>query len=308
MKYELKIAHALDTDGSIDLQRLSNISESLKKIAEGALMLRLKGLSNAKKTLKLEDALKVTLTGIEKGRTILCLQSEPFEKTLPSFQTDLFRIEYQQDLPQKTPISLVVESFVAALQSPEESELLDKPLLKELINFKKSFNGDEEVFSIKNEGSISEFSLRKSDFKQIQVIEEEIPASEGTIINGRIEELKFSTQKVRILTKEGLVDAFLSEKFDTDKIKDWWGKEATVVGTKHYKPGKRFSIEIEKLFDQAGGDGFFSKKPRHENLEEQINRQLKEGKETNPLNLIVGSWPGSETDEEFEALLKDMDL
>ncbi|WBL41295.1 hypothetical protein PBT90_11060 [Algoriphagus halophytocola] len=307
MKYELKIAHALDTAGSIDLQRLSSISDSLRKIAEGALMLRLKGLSKAKKSFKLEDALRITLTGLEKGSTILCLHSQTFEKTLPSFQTNLFRIAHQQDLPHKTPISLVAESFQAALDNPDESELLDKPLLKELLNFKKSFKSDEEVFSIKNEGSFAGLSLRKSDFKKIQLIEEEIPASEAVLINGRIEELKFSTQKVRILTKEGLVDAFLSEKFDTDKISDWWGKEATVVGTKHYKPGKRFAIEIEQLVEQGGGDSFFSKKPRHENLEEQINRQLKEGKEINPLSLIVGSWPGSETDEEFEASLKELD-
>jgi len=49
MKYELKIEHAADKNGSIDLQRLTSISESLRKISEGSLQLRLKGLSKAKK-------------------------------------------------------------------------------------------------------------------------------------------------------------------------------------------------------------------------------------------------------------------
>jgi hypothetical protein len=75
----------------------------------------------------------------------------------------------------------------------------------------------------------------------------------------------------------------------------------------HHKPGKRFSIEIERIFDKEAGDDFFSKRPKHENLEEQIQRQLAEGKDLNPLKLIVGSWPGEETDEEFDELLKSLD-
>lgn len=101
MKYELKIEHAADKNGSIDLQRLSLIAESLRKIAEGALQIRLKGVSKAKKTIKLNEALKISLTAIMEGSTILCLESEKFEKTLPGFQTDIFRSEYQQELPNK---------------------------------------------------------------------------------------------------------------------------------------------------------------------------------------------------------------
>jgi hypothetical protein len=307
MKYELKIEHSEDSDGSIDLFRLSTIADSLKKIAEGALLLRLKGLSKAKKSFSLTDALKVTLTGVQKGSTILCLESEKFEKTLPAFQTDLFRLEYQKDLHQKTPISLFVESFREALENPHSSELLDKPLLKDLLTFKKSFLSDNEIFSITNEKSIDGLTLIKSDFKNIQITETEIPSPEPVIVSGRIEELKYSNQRVKILTKEGLVDAFLSESFIPQDITSWWGKEATVTGTLHHKPGKRYTIEIERIFDQEIGDDFFSKKPKHENLEDQITRQIAEGKDLNPLKFIVGTWPGDESDEEFEDLLKSLD-
>lgn len=306
MKYELKIDYAEDAKGTIDLQRLSAIAEGLRKIAEGSLQLRLKGLSKAKKTIKLEDALRVSLTGIQEGSTILCLEAEKFEKTLPSFQTDLFRMEQQQDLPQMTPISLFVESFQEALENAEKTELLDKPLLKELLNFKKSFLNENEVFSLKNEGSFQSLSLKKSDFRKIKIVEEEIPKPESTIVSGRVEELKFSTQKVRIQTEEGMVDAFLSENFNKDDITHWWGKHATIAGTIHYKPGKRSSLEIERIFEAGPGDHFFSKRPKHEDLEDQISRQLEEGKELNPLKIIVGTWPGNESDEEFEALLKDL--
>lgn len=307
MKYELKIEHADDKNGSIDLQRLTTIADSLRKISEGALQLRLKGLSKAKKTINLNDALKVSLTGILEGSTILCLESEKFEKTLPGYQTDFFMLEHQQELPQKTPVTLFVESFEEALENPDESDLLDKPLLKELLKFKKSFLKDDEVFSIQNEGSFKSLRLKKSDFRKIQIAEEEIPQPESTIINGIIEELTYSKLKVKIQTKGGIVEGFLSESVNPEEIKNWWGKEATIAGTLHYKSGKKTVFEIERIFESQPGDEFFSKQQRHENLEEQIQRQLQEGKQNNPLSIIVGSWQGEETDEEFDAMLNDLD-
>ncbi len=306
MKYELKIEHSEDENGSIDLQRLTSIAESLRKISEGALQLRLKGLSKAKKTIKLNDALKVSLTGIQEGSTILCLESEKFEKTLHGYQTDIFMLDHQQELPEKTPISLFVESFEEALNNPNESDLLDKPLMRELLKFKKSFLNDNEVFSIKNEGSFQKLTLKKSDFNKIQVAEEEIPQPEAAIVNGIIEELTYSKLKVKIQTNEGIVDGFLSEKINPEQIKEWWGREATITGTMHYKPSKKSVIEIERIFEVEIGDEYFSKKQKHESLEEQIERQLQEGKGNNPLKMILGTWPGDETDEEFEALLKDL--
>jgi hypothetical protein len=45
VNYELKISDALEENGKIDLVRLSSIAEGISKIAEGALQIRLKGIS-----------------------------------------------------------------------------------------------------------------------------------------------------------------------------------------------------------------------------------------------------------------------
>ncbi|NHE57935.1 hypothetical protein [Cyclobacterium plantarum] len=307
MNYRLKIEHASDKNGSIDLQRLASIAESLRKIAEGALQLRLKGLSKAKKNIKLNDALKISLTGIQKGSTILNLESEKFKRTLSGYQTDIFMLGHQQELPDKTPIALFVESFDEALHNPNGSELLDKLLMKELLKFKKSFLNDNEIFSFQKEGSFQKLTLKKSDFSKIKMAEEEIPQPEAALVNGIIEELTYSKLKVKIQTNEGIVEGFLSESMNPEEIKRWWGREATVEGTMHYKPGSKSVLEIERIFESKPGDEFFSKKQKYESLEEQIARQIQEGKENNPLNMIWGSWPGDETDEEFEALLRDLD-
>ena len=72
MKYEIKIKHALEKKGTIDLQRLAAIAEGIKKISEGALQIRLRGVSLTKgrKKISLKDALK-------KVKEILTSSSKP---------------------------------------------------------------------------------------------------------------------------------------------------------------------------------------------------------------------------------------
>jgi len=50
-----------------------------------------------------------------------------------------------------------------------------------------------------------------------------------------------------------------------------------------------------------------SMKPKFNTVEMQIEKQLRQGKKRNALADLVGQWPGDETDEEFEQLLKDLD-
>jgi hypothetical protein len=41
-------------------------------------------------------------------------------------------------------------------------------------------------------------------------------------------------------------------------------------------------------------------------VQQQIALQIRDGKKRNPLDDIIGKWPGNETDEEFEQMLKSL--
>jgi len=41
-------------------------------------------------------------------------------------------------------------------------------------------------------------------------------------------------------------------------------------------------------------------------IQEQIKKQIEEGKKLNPIDDIFGKWPGDETDEEFEKMMEDL--
>lgn len=303
VKYELKISDAVEENGKIDLVRLSNIAEGINKIAEGALQIRLKGVSISKGRKKgsLKESLKVTLTGLKKGSTILCLESEKFKDTLENIQLDIFRSETQIDLQNQTPISLFISSFNEAINNDGNSDLLDKSLLRELKSFKNSFLTDNETFTIYDDGTIQPLKLSKKDFDKIRLLEEETPAPEPVVLNGIVEELKYSKLRVKILTQTGAISGFLSEALSAEDISPFWGKEITITGINHFKSNKSSVIEIQRIYEPGESDDYFSKQPKKAaTAEEQIQYQFAK-KSTGNVSGILGKWPG---DESFNDLLK----
>ena len=308
MNYEIKIEHTQDVKGAIDLDRLAKIANGIRKVSEGALQIRLRGfsLTRGRKKVSLQKALKVSLTGIKDGSTVLCLETEKFQRTLKSYQSDIFRAEVQSELPNETPISLFIRSFKNALSDEDNQELLDKPLLRELKQLKKAFRSEEEMMTFSNEGNLPELKLTTNDFKRIKVLEDEIPDPEPVVLHGVVEMLQFSNLKVKIKTEEGIVNGFLADNLKPDDIAPFFGKKITMSGRSHYKLRGKSVIEIERVAEPVEGDHYFSKKPTSETVEKQIKRQIRE-KGSNALAKIMGKWPGEETDEEFEQIVKELD-
>lgn len=302
MTYEIKLSGINEDDGKIDLPRLALLAQSISEIAKGALQIRLLGISNerGKKTERITNALRISLSDLKKGSTVLELECEPFKKTLEGQQGNAFDTEILEKLPDQTPMSLVVESFNDALDYNEGNSHLDKPLLKRLKSFEKVFISSDEFVSIANQGSIPELTLRKKDFKKIQTLEESIPEPQEIIINGIVDELKYSKSRISVATDEGMVSGILSDDFEPAEISKYWGKKLTIAGTAHYLPGGRMSfLFIERIFEPTEADKYFSRTSKKETTEQQILRQQKQLKHANHLSEIVGEWPGDESIDEI---------
>jgi hypothetical protein len=307
MKYEVRLTGSAQDDGKIELDLLIQLAQSITNIARGALQVKLVGISNEKgrRSEKISTALKIKLSDLKKGSTILELECDSFKSTLEGQPGDLFKSEILEQLPDKTPMSLVIESFREAMNYDEDSTFLDKPLLKKLKDFKRVFVSNDELLTISNQGSIPEITLRKSDFKKIGVLEDSIPEPQEIVINGVVEELKYSKLRVGIATKQGLVNAVLSEELEPMDISKYWGQELTIAGRMHFLPsGKPSFIYIEKVFKPNEFDSYFSKPINKLNIEQQIQRKIKREKHTNLLKDAMGQWPG---DESIEDILKDLD-
>lgn len=305
-QYEIKFSGAPADDGTISLERLAALANSLQAIAKGALQIRLGGMSNwrGRTTLRLNQALEIRLSGLREGSTVLDLECDTFRDTLLGQQGNVFRPQILEELPALTPLALVIQSFSDALSENGNEEFLDKPLLHELQHFKRVFLAEGEAIVFSNRGSLPALRLSKADLNTIKTLEEQTPNPQSILVKGLVETLKYSNAKVIIQLETGRVDAFLPNSIPPAAIGQYWGQELTISGTAHYRPSGRIAyIEIERIFQPGKGDEYFSRKKSSESTEQQIKRQLAEKQFQNKLGEIVGQWPGDET---YEDLVKQL--
>jgi len=311
MNYDIKILGEDEDNGLLEFDRLNLLTKSTKEIATKALMFRLRGFSDIPPDKNLKKALAMKLQNIkicDQEGTSLTIDCTYFSETIKGLQYELFKPK--EEVLGLTPMALVIESFQTALSSENEDADLDKPLLKSLMNFKKNFYSDNEVFYLANRGSIAEVRLTKDDFHKIGQLEESIPEPQKVIVNGQLDEMKVSRNKLGLQTEQGFVNVFANERTIIEKIVSYMGKEVTISGMAHYKPNGQLSfVEIQEYGEPGARDKFFSKKPTAMTAYQQLLFQAKQAKKSNSLlalKSISGLLKDEISDLQLQEMLKDV--
>jgi len=307
MNYDIKISNNYEGLGKLELGRVAFLSSHIKSIAQKALLLQLFGYSKVLLPNKYKKYLNIFLmeNHSENNETVLTLESDFFQDL--HIQLDAFKDK--SVLKDLTPVSLLIKTFRAALTDDGDKNLLDEPLIDELLKFKKFFQNDQEQICFSNRGTVPEISFNEKEIDKIEALYKSIPSAEKIVINGVIDEMRFSKKQLVLVTEDKQRVVVVPPSDETlAEIKEFFGHEITLAGIAHYKPGGQLSYVLLESFGKPGKvDKFFSKKPDKMSIQQQIAIQLKEGKKKNPLDEIMGEWPGNETDEEFEQMLKTLD-
>ncbi len=62
-----------------------------------------------------------------------------------------------------------------------------------------------------------------------------------------------------------------------------------------------------KITGDQDDDGSFARKPITMTAQQQLLFQSKQGKNIDLIKNLLGKWPGDESDEEFDKLIKNLD-
>jgi hypothetical protein len=302
MNYDIKITGEVQNHGQIEFDRLSLLAKSTKEIAEKALMLKVFGFSDIELSSQFKRASEIRLEKLvsdEDNGTTMLIDCNYFSDSVKTFQIDAFRPDLWTDLQQLTPMALVIKSFRSALIENEEKDNLDKSLLKSLIKFKRNFSGKNQVFHLSNRQTVPEIAITIEDFRKIELLEENIPEPSKVTVLGTFDELKYSKQKVVLVTADGVINATVPDEALFLQMLEYVGKELTITGMAHYKPnGKLSFIAINNYSEPGKADKYFAKIPQALTVQQQIDFQLKERKSLNPFASLIGKWPGEESWEE----------
>lgn len=311
MNYDIKIIGEDEDNGLIEFDRLNLLTKSTKDIATKALMLRLKGFSDITPDKHLKKALAMYLdniSGNEQEGTKLTIDCINFAETIKGLQLEMFKPK--EEVLELTPMALVIQSFQTALSEDNQEADLDKPLLKSLMNFKKNFISDNQVFYLANRGTIAEVRITKDDFHKIGQLEDSIPEPRKVIVNGQLDEMKVSKGKLGLQTEQGFVLVNDRDGSIIPDIISFMGKEVTISGMAHFKPNGQLSfVEIEEFSEPGKTDKFFSKKPNAMTAKQQLLFQAKQTKKSSSLSAlksISGLLKDEISDEQFKEMLKDI--
>jgi len=249
-----------------------------------------------------------SIMGSGQDGTSLTIDCSHFSETIKGLQYELFKP--REEVLQLTPMALVIHSFQTALNDDSEDADLDKPLLKSLMNFKRNFISDNEIFYLANRGTIAEVRLTKDDFQKIGQLEDSIPEPKKVIVNGQLDEMKVSKGKLGLQTEQGFVNVFTNDKTIIENIVGFMGKDVTISGMAHYKPNGQLSfLEIQEYSEPGARDKFFSKKPTAMTAHQQLLFQAKQTKKSSSLSAlksISGLLKDEISDEQFQEMLKDL--
>lgn len=311
MNYDIKILGEDADNGLLEFDRLNLLTKSTKDIATKALMLRLRGFSDIPPEKNLKKALAMRLQSISGGSqdgTALTIDCDHFSETIQGLQLEVFKP--REEILQFTPMALVIHSFQAALNDNSGDTDLDKPLLKALMNFKKNFNSNNEVFYFANRGSTAEVRLTKDDFQKIGLLEDSIPEASKVTVNGQLDEMKVSKGKLGLQTEQGFVNVLAKDRSIIENILQFMGKEVTIFGMAHYKPNGQLNfVEIQDFKEPGERDRFFSRKPTAMTAQQQLLFQVKQSKKSSSLSAlksISGLLKDDISDEQFQEMLIDV--
>ena len=148
--------------------------------------------------------------------------------------------------------------------------------------------------------------LKADDFKRLKTIEEKTPDPQPVVIAGLVEELKFSKAKVTFIPDKGRpITGFLHEKVPAGEMAKYWGQKVTIRGTAHFRPnGLMAFVEIKQVALSESGDAYFSRPVRRETVAQQLERQIGEKGDRNPLRDFIGilSDAGGSFEEDLKML------
>ncbi|SDA96756.1 hypothetical protein SAMN03080617_04280 [Algoriphagus alkaliphilus] len=306
MNYDVKLINNSEGKGRIELDRMGFLAKHIKGIAQKTLLLQLFGYSKVKMPRNLHRYLDIFLTQTQEGDgdTILTLDAESF-KNIP-IQLNLFT--EKEALKDLTPMALVIKSFTAALSDDADKNMIDEPLLDELLQFKNFFNSDLEKILLSNRKTIPEIEFSKKEIEKVKSLYKSIPLPKKQVVAGVIDEMKYSKEQVILTTSDSKKVIVIVAKDLLSQLKEFFGRDISITGMAHYKPGGNLSyIQLESFGEPGKAGHFLSRRPDQLTTNQQIAIQLSQGKKKNPLDDIFGKWPGNESDEEFEQMMKALD-
>lgn len=295
-------------NGKISFGLLTELSAQLTRLATATLLSYVEGNSRIKKGKNpdwLNRSTNFSLTGIAAGSTVLEIEAPLLGQSLGDFQLPVFQDFDANRLQDDSALDLSFFAYEQALHHPEDSHLLDKNLLREIVKLRKVLVVEKAQLVYESDGR--EISVTRKTLSTIKVVEEKTPESIKTRLTGKLDMLKHSNSQLEIITEGRKIRAKLTDQVSFKDVFPLFGKDVLAQGTVNFNPsGSISSFEIEAIQPASEEDDFFRRLPTPVFQEFDLERiTSKSGYSGTSMGQLLGRWPGDESAEDLLQMLDE---
>lgn len=305
MKHIFQLINLPEADGEISLARFLAFDLWIKKVVIGSISQRLTGISTVfPKDVSQQKLLEsITISDLRPGSTIITMVDRPLLDVISGHQMS-FLNEYE-GIKDETPITLAFKAIDAATNLNGNHDLLDADLVKDIKGLKHVIKAGESL-KIVNESLGGSINFNSESLNMLAKVEAITTQPRLEIVAGILDVFKFSDSQIGLLTNNGMAICKVSPEVRDNHIANI-GKMVLAQGKAFFKPnGKLAYLEAEKLTIASDTEKVFNRLPENITTHRALAKELAT-KKANPIPDIVGTWPGDETDVEFEQMLKSLD-
>ncbi len=294
-------------------QRISGplLRDLLGMVAEGAsraLRMRIEGRSTSAgpKPSWLEPGSAFDLVGLTSGSSVVLLEAQPLAEADPAAfaQGSLFLDN------KRTAIEFWHESFTDALSGEADSERFDQSMLADFRKWLKQLfaHGVSELQIGNGTASTTTLVVRAEGIAQIEQLERQTPHNRRVRVAGKLDVIRHSERRVTLNLTNGAALTCWADEIDQDRLRSMWGEPVVVEGVIVFRPsGKVLRVEGDHIVPATQTElELWSEEPEPFEAELDVKALRKPQGPRSGVNAIFGKWPGDETDEEFEEILKEM--
>ncbi|MGO8813712.1 MAG: hypothetical protein ACLQVG_03475 [Terriglobia bacterium] len=127
-------------------------------------------------------------------------------------------------------------------------------------------------------------------------------------VTGILDMIRHSTRSFGLKLEDGTeVRGVLKAREQTEELKQFLGKKLLVLGRAVYRPsGKLLRIDAEGFETGEGQPVLFSKVPPPREIRPAAVRMKSSSHQRQGVPAFFGTWPGEESDEDFERMLVEL--
>jgi hypothetical protein len=303
--------------GEISFSLLSKLAVKLTRLGECVLLSAIEGnsaLHKGRPPRWLSKSVDFSLTGIEKGSTVLTVEAPVLSTT--------FEDERILLLPEKLREGSAIDAGMDAIRAVSGGgdfdgkmkainlwDAVDKNLLNELYSFQQLIgksSGRIEFSSASGVGFGEVVILNQRIFDRIKDLKDAIPSHKQVLLKGTFDALRSSSGLLEFIIDGRRVRARLSGTQKVEAVRELLNEDVIINGIAHYNiNGLLTGIEVERMNKTTAFESnYFAVLP--DTISEKTDLELlkkKQGIQQNKADDLIGKWPGDESIDDLLRLL-----